>query len=121
MKMNALKEFLIILTVSLFGELLRYLIPLSIPAGIYGLLLMFAGLCTKIIPLKKVEHAADFLIEIMPVFLIPAGVALMTKWLELKSVLLPVLLSVFVITLIVLVITGVTTQKLVERKGPSDE
>ena len=117
--MKWLKEFLIILAVTLLGELLRYVIPLSIPAGIYGLLLMFAGLCTKIIPLEKVEHAADFLVEVMPVFLVPAGVALMTKWLELKSVLLPVLLSVFVITIIVMVVTGVVTQKLVRRKGES--
>lgn len=117
--MKWLKEFLIILAVTLLGELLRYIIPLSIPAGIYGLLLMFAGLCTKIIPLEKVEHAADFLVEVMPVFLVPAGVALMTKWLELKSMVLPVLLSVFVITIIVMAVTGIVTQKLIHRKGES--
>lgn len=115
--MKWLKEFFIILAVTLLGELLRFVIPLGIPAGIYGLLLMFAGLCTKIIPLEKVEHAADFLVEVMPVFLVPAGVALMTKWLELKSVLVPVLVSVFAITILVLAVTGVAAQKLMRGKG----
>ncbi len=119
--MKWLKEFFIILVVTLLGELLRFVIPLAIPAGIYGLLLLFAGLCTKIIPLEKVEHAADFLIEVMPVFLIPAGVALMTKWPELKSVLIPVLLSVFVITAMVLAVTGVVTQKLIQGKEKEHE
>lgn len=119
--MKWLKEFLIILAVTLLGELLRFVIPLSIPAGIYGLLLMFAGLCIGIIPLEKVEHAADFLIEVMPVFLVPAGVALMTKWLEMKSVLIPVLVSVFVITILVLAVTGVVTQKLIQGKENKNE
>lgn len=119
--MKWLKEFLIILAVTLLGELLRFLIPLGIPAGIYGLLLMFAGLCTKIIPLEKVEHAADFLIEVMPVFLVPAGVALMTKWLELKSVIVPVIVSVFVITILVFAATGVVAQKLIRGKEKEHE
>ena len=39
--MKYLKQFGIILMVSLLGEFLRYLIPLTIPASIYGIVIMF--------------------------------------------------------------------------------
>ena len=41
--MRYLKQFTIILFVSFLGETLHYLIPLPVPASIYGLLLMLAG------------------------------------------------------------------------------
>ena len=40
--MKYVKQFGIILVVSLIGELLNFLIPLPIPASIYGLVLMAA-------------------------------------------------------------------------------
>ena len=39
--MKYVKEFGIILIVSLVGELLNYFLPLPVPASIYGLVLMF--------------------------------------------------------------------------------
>ena len=45
--MKYVKEFGIILIVSLVGELLNYFLPLPVPASIYGLVLMFLCLmCT---------------------------------------------------------------------------
>lgn len=43
--MKYVKEFGIILLVSLVGELLNYALPLPVPASIYGLVLMFVCLC----------------------------------------------------------------------------
>ena len=42
-------------------------IPLPVPASVYGLVLLLAALLTGVIKLDQVEGAADFLIEIMPV------------------------------------------------------
>ena len=64
--MKLLYQFGIIMFVTFLGEFLHCLIPLPIPASIYGLLLMLAGLMTKVIKLEQVKIAADFLIEIMP-------------------------------------------------------
>lgn len=71
--MKYLQQFGIILAVSFVGELLNYAIPLSIPASIYGLVLMFVCLCMKWIKLEDVKETAVFLIEIMPLMFIPAG------------------------------------------------
>ena len=42
--MKYLRQFAIILFISLLGELLRILIPLPIPASVYGLVLMLVRL-----------------------------------------------------------------------------
>ena len=74
--MKYLKQFLIIILVSCIGELLYYLLPFPIPATIYGLLIMLGLLILKIVPLAAVKETAEFLIDIMPVMFIPAGVGL---------------------------------------------
>ena len=51
--MKYVKEFGIILIVSLVGELLNYFLPLPVPASIYGLALMFLCLMLGIIKQKK--------------------------------------------------------------------
>ena len=114
--MKWIRQFMILLAVTLVGEILRALIPFAIPAGIYGLVILFLCLCFGVIKLDQVEGAADFLIEIMPLCFIPAGVGLMTRWAQLQSLLLPVLISLFVVTVLVMVATGFATQYLVRRK-----
>ena len=72
--MKYLKQFLIILVISLIGELLNKLLPLPVPASIYGMVILFIGLLSGVIKLSSVKEAGSFLIEIMPVMFIPAGV-----------------------------------------------
>ena len=60
--MKFLRQIAIIMGISFLAELLEALIPLPIAASMYGLVLMLLGLVTKLIPLEKVEGAADFLI-----------------------------------------------------------
>ncbi len=108
--MGYIKQFLIILSVSFAGELLRYFIPLPIPASIYGLVLMLILLCTGVIKLRHVEKTADFLIEIMPLMFIPGGVGLVNAWADLKPVMLPVTVITVVTTVIVMAVTGKVTE-----------
>lgn len=87
--MKYLKQFLIILVISLIGELLNKLLPLPVPASIYGMVILFIGLLSGVIKLSSVKEAGSFLIEIMPVMFIPAGVGLMSSWLNLKPIIIP--------------------------------
>ena len=77
--MKLLMQFLIILAISFLGEILKYLLPLPVPASIYGMVILFIGLLTGLIPLNSVRSAGKFMIEIMPVMFIPAGVGLMSS------------------------------------------
>lgn len=78
--MKFLKPLSIIFACTFAGELMRYTIPLPVPANIYGLLLLFLLLVTKIVPLSSVETTGNFLIDFMPVMFIPAGVGIISSW-----------------------------------------
>ena len=54
--MKYLSQFLIILGFTFLGEALQRLIPLPIPASIYGLALLFLALCLKIVKLEQVAE-----------------------------------------------------------------
>lgn len=113
--MKMLKQFLVILIVSCMGEFLRYLIPLPIPASIYGLILMFAALSLHIIPLEKVKDAGLFLIDIMPVMFIPSAAGLLVSGKALQKMWLPLLIIIPVNTILVMGVTGVVAQ-FIQRK-----
>ena len=77
--MKYVKQFSIILGISFLAELLEILIPLPIAASVYGLVIMLVGLITKLIPLEKVETAADFLVDAMSIMFVPATVGIMVS------------------------------------------
>ena len=114
--MKYLRQFAIILFISLLGELLRILIPLSIPASVYGLVLMLVALTTGMLKVHQVKAAADFLIEIMPVMFIPAGVGLLESWPALQPIWVPIVLITLLTTVIVMAVTGQVAQKIIRKE-----
>lgn len=119
--MKYLKQFLIILVISLIGELLNKLLPLPVPASIYGMVILFIGLLSGVIKLSSVKEAGSFLIEIMPVMFIPAGVGLMSSWLNLKSIIIPVCIITVAAIFTVMIVSGHVTQFIVKRTKKNDE
>ena len=112
---------MIILLVSFWGELLKYVIPLPVPASIYGLVILFILLETGILKLDAIKETSVFLIEIMPLMFIPAGVGLLKSWGLLKSILLPVCVIVAVSTVLVMGISGLVTQEMIGRNKKKEE
>ena len=118
--MRLLKQFMIILMITFLGEGLKYILPLPIPASIYGMVILFVCLLTGIIKLESVHDAGKFLIEIMPVMFIPAGVGLLTAWGILKPVCVPIILITVITTVVVMIVTGRVTQAVIRmdrKKG----
>ena len=108
--MSYIKQFGIIIVISMMGELFKELLPFSMPASIYGLLIMLIALGTGIVKVKDVKNASDFLLEIMPILFIPSTVGLMESWGILRDILVPVLIVCIIGTIVVMVITGRVTQ-----------
>lgn len=107
--MKHLRQFCIILLISAMGEGLHILLPLPIPASVYGLVLMLGALTSGILKLSQVEEAANFLVEIMPVMFVPAGVGLLEAWGDLKPIWVPVTVITILSTVIVMIVTGRST------------
>lgn len=114
--MKYIKQLCIIITVTFISEILHSLIHLPVPASIYGLVIMFVLLCTRIVRIDDVKETSQFLIEIMPVTFIPAGVGLMTSFDVLKPVLLPVSIITVAVTVIVMAVTGRVTQYIIRKR-----
>lgn len=113
--MRYLKQFTIILFISFLGELLHWLIPLPVPASIYGLLLMLGALCTGVVKLSSVRESGKFLIDIMPVMFIPASVGLLDSWGVLKPIWIPVAVITLVSTVVVMAVSGLVAQVVIRR------
>ena len=117
--MKYTKQFAIILTITVIGEFLKMILPFPIPAAVYGLVLMLVALNFKLVKLEQVKDVGGFLIEIMPLMFIPATVQLMDSWSALKVIVIPVVIITIISTVVVMVVTGKTTQfilKLEEKK-----
>lgn len=63
--MKFIKQFSIILLITFLGELLHILIPLPIPASVYGLVLMLIALRSGLVKVEHVKETAVFLIGVV--------------------------------------------------------
>ena len=115
--MKYIKQLVIILAVSFAGEILNRLIPLPIPAGVYGIVILFLLLLMKIIPLAAVEETGTFLIEIMPLMFIPAAVGIITSWGNIKSSLAAYTVITIVSTIVVMAVSGIVTELVIKTGG----
>lgn len=111
--MKYLKESAIIFGITLAGEALYQFLPIPVPPGVYGLFLLLALLCLKVIKLPDVEAAGNFLLEIMPVLFIPASVGVLESFEQIRSLLAPLLVVCTVSTVIVMAVTGKVAERLV--------
>ena len=119
--MKILRQFGLILAITFAGEVLKALLPLPIPASIYGMVIMLVGLVSGLLRLEDVQDVGDFLIEIMPILFVPAAVGLMDSWGTMKALLLPSVVMLVVVTVLVIVVTGRVTQDMIRRKKGKHE
>ena len=114
--MSLVFEFGIILAVCLAGELLHALLPLPVPASIYGLCLLLLLLLTGVVKEKHIARAAGFLLGIMSLLFVPAAAGILSVWDEARRLLLPLAVAIVPVTIGVMAATGLSVQ-VVQRRG----
>lgn len=118
--MQYIKQFMIIMAFSLVGQALEALIPLPVPASIYGLVLLFLALLTGAVKLEKVKDTANFLISVMPVLLIAPAVKVLEYW----GIIAPNAGAILVITVFttgaIFGISGLVTKWIMRGEGKED-
>ena len=114
--MKYLKQVFIIFCISFLGELLNLWIPLPVPAGVYGLLLLLGALCSGIVKLPDVEDFGRFMIEMMPLMFVPGAAGVIVYYKEVLAVLLPFVAAIIISTVLVIGATGVVTQRMIRNK-----
>lgn len=117
--MKYIKQFAIIVFLAFLGELFHNVLPLPIPASIYGIILLFLCLELKVSSVSSIRDTSRFLIEIMPIMFIPAAVGLMDSWQIIKTSWVSYGIITIVSTVAVMAISGSTVQwvmKLAKKK-----
>ena len=104
--MKFLRQRSIILAATAAGELMRFLIPLPVPASIYGLVILLLLLIFGVVRVEQVKDAGNFLIEVMPVMFIAPATTLIAYWAQIKCFFVPFVTIVLVSTVVVLGLTG---------------
>ena len=115
--MKYLHQAVVIAAVTFAAEIIKFLLPLPVPASIYGLILLFLLLKTGAVKLSQVEDVGGLLLELMPLLLVPASVSFLTVLDAIQGMLLPVLIMGFIGTVAVMLVTGRVSQWTVRRGG----
>ena len=110
-KVKYIFQFARITAFCLAGEVLAVVLPLPIPASVYGLLLMVAALKTGVLKLDQVRETGLFLTGIFPLLFVPAAAGVMELGSQLLNLLLPAVLAIVPITALVMAVTGMVAQK----------
>ena len=103
-------QLFIIICFSFLGEILHKVLPIPIPASIYGIVLLFLALELKILKVAQIREVSTTLIISMPVMFVPPAVGLISSWENIKDNWAEYLLITFASTFVVMVIAGWTTQ-----------
>lgn len=115
--MKYFKQAFVIIVITLFAEVLSYLLPLPIPASIYGMIILFICLMTGWIRLDQVENVGEWLIAVMPAMFVVPGAGFITSWSSLQPHLLSWTVIITVTTILVMAVAGFIAQYLQTRQN----
>ena len=101
---------------SLVGEGVAALLPVSFPSSVISMVLLMALLLTGVIKDKHIKTVSNFLVANMAFFFIPSFVGIVEHGTLLKSQALPLLVIVGLTTPVVYLVTGWTVQLLMLRR-----
>lgn len=118
--MKYLKQLLTILTFCLIGEVLARVIPLPIPAAIYGLILLLIALSTGLLKADRISDTTKFLIQIMPILFVAPAANILQHWGLIAPNLVPIVLICVTTTFLVFAVSGLVTKLLLKKKGGAD-
>ena len=93
------------------------MLPLPVPASVYGLVLLLLALNFRLIKLEDVKEVGTYLTGIFPLLFVPAAAGVMELWAEMGEMLLPILIAIIPVTVLVMASAGKTTQALSGRKN----
>ena len=119
--MKYVSQLTVIMFISFLSEALSSLLPLPVPASIYGLIILLTLLLAGVVREEQIQEVAEWLLAVMPVFFIPPTVSVMTSFGVLKNDLPGLLVAIPLSTVAAMAVTGMISQAVIRtgrnRKG----
>ena len=103
--MKIIRQIGIIFTVCWLSILVEKILPFAFPASVIGMIFLFICLLTGVLKIEHIQEKADFLLENMAFFFVPAGVSIINYFDVLKST----WIQLVVICIISMVVTFAVT------------
>jgi holin-like protein len=119
--MKIFKQLLIILSINFLGEFLSNFLSLPLPGSIVGMLILLILLFTQLLKPDDIAETADFLLNNMAFFFIPAGVGVLVSYTFLSGSYFESVASIVISTVVVMLVTGGVTQFLVKKETKNGE
>ena len=114
--MKYIRQFSIILLFSLAGDLCHAVLPLPIPASIYGMVLLLLALMLKVVRVEAVAETGEFLVSMLPVLFVAPTVKLLDYWQLIAPSLWQIAAIVVISTVVVFAVSGWVTQALQKKE-----
>ena len=108
--MKIIKQIGIIFAVCWLSLVIEKILPFAFPASVIGMALLLVCLITGLLKIEHIQEKADFLLENMAFFFIPAGVGIMEHAQALLPFLLPLLLICLITTILTFAASGLTVR-----------
>ncbi len=104
--MKIIRQIGIIFTVCWLSILVEKALPFSFPASVIGMLLLFICLLTGILKIEHIQEKADFLLENMAFFFVPAGVSIINYFDVLESTWIQLVVICVISTVVTFAVTA---------------
>ena len=113
--MKYIRQLMIILLFSLAGDLCHSLLPLPVPASIYGMVLLLLAFATGLLKMESVKETGNFLVSLLPLLFVVPTVGLMGCWDLIRADIWKIALLIVVTTVLTFGVSGLLTK--IFRKG----
>lgn len=104
--MKIIKQIGIIFAICWISQIIESILPFAFPASVTGMILLFICLAAGILKVEHVQEKADFLLENMAFFFIPAGVSIVNYFGILKSSAVQIVVICVISTIITFTVTA---------------
>lgn len=115
--MKILLQVAIMFGICLGGEAIASMLPISFPASVIGMIILFLFLLVKFIKPHHIKEKSDFLLKNMAFFFVPAGVGILKNYDLVKGSIIKLLIICIITTIITFVVTAYTIQGVVNLQN----
>ncbi len=115
--MKIIRQIGIIFTVCWLSILVEKVLPFAFPASVIGMILLFICLLTGVLKIEHIQEKADFLLENMAFFFVPAGVSIINYFDVLESTWIQLVVICVISTVVTFAVTAWSVKLTVRLLG----
>ncbi len=115
--MKIIRQIGIIFTVCWLSILVEKILPFAFPASVIGMILLFICLLTGVLKIEHIQEKADFLLENMAFFFVPAGVSIINYFDVLENTWIQLVVICVISTVVTFAVTAWSVKLTVRLLG----